>query len=183
MSYALPSQSTSRSKTSRLPAISAPWVAAIAMLTLTLFAPGVLNDGDCFWHLVAGDWIIAHRMVPHADPFSYSFAGAPWVAHEWLSEVLMAAAFRAEGWSGVVVLAALATALVFFQLGRHLGRWLPAGPTLLLLLLAGACLASNLLARPHVLALPALEAWVAGLFIARSMGRTPPWRLLPVMCL
>lgn len=153
------------------------------MLALTLFAPGVLNDGDSFWHLAAGDWIIAHRAVPHADPFSYSFAGAPWVAHEWLSEVLMAAAFRAGGWSGLVVLTAMAAALSFYQLGRHLERWLSTGPSLLLLLLAASCVAHHLLARPHILALPVLEAWVAGLFMARSMGRAPSWHLLPLMCL
>ncbi len=153
------------------------------MLALTLFGPGVLRDGDSFWHLAAGDWMIAHGAVPHDDPFSYTFAGAPWVSHEWLSEVLMAASFRAAGWSGVVVLTALAAALAMFQLARHLGRWLPPGPSLLLLLLAGSCIASYLLARPHILALPALEAWIAGLFIARSVGRAPSWRLLPVMCM
>lgn len=153
------------------------------MLVLALFAPGVLNDGDSFWHLAAGKWIIAHRAVPHADPFSYSFAGASWMAHEWLSEVLMAASFRAGGWSGVVVLTAIAAALTFYQLGHHLGRWLSTGPSLLLLLLAASCIAPNLLARPHILALPVLEIWVAGLFIARSLGRAPSWHLLPVMCL
>ena len=153
------------------------------MLALTLFAPGVLNDGDTFWHLAAGDWMIAHGAVPHHDPFSYTFAGAPWVPHEWLSEILMAASFRAARWSGLVVLTALAAALAMFQLARHLGRWLPTGPSLLLLLLAGFCITPTLLARPHILALPVLEAWVAGLFIARSKGRAPSWHLLPMMCL
>ena len=167
-----------------MPTIFPAWIAATTMLAITLFAPaGVLRDGDSFWHVAAGDWIIAHGAVPHADPFSYTFAGAPWVAHEWLSEVLMAAAFRVAGWSGVVVLTALAAALAMFQLARHLGRWLPAGPSLLLLLLAGCCISSYLLARPHMLALPVLEAWVAGLFIARSAGCAPSWRLLPLMCL
>ena len=176
-------QSVSESRPSRVLPVSPPWIAAIVMLALTLVDPGVLRDGDSFWHLTAGDWMIAHRAVPHADPFSYTFAGAPWVPHEWLSEVLMAAAFHAAGWSGVVVLTALAAALAMFQLARHLGRWLPVGPSLLLLLLAGACVDSYLLARPHILALPVLEMWVAGLFIARSLGCTPSWRLLPVMCL
>ena len=176
-------QMVSPSRALRIPAVSPPWVAAVAMFALTLFAPRVLNDGDTFWHLAAGDWIIAHWAVPHTDPFSYSFAGKPWVAHEWLSEVLMAASFRVAGWSGVVVLTALAAALAMFQLARHLGRWLPAGPSLLLLLLAASCITPCLLARPHILALPAMEAWVASLFIARGMGRAPPWRLLPVMCL
>jgi len=176
-------QSVSESRTLTIPALSPPWVTAVAMFAITLFAPTVLNDGDSFWHLVAGDWIITHRTVPHTDPFSYTFAGAPWVAHEWLSEVLMAASFSVAGWSGVVVLTALAASLAMFQLARHLGRWLPAGPSLLLLLLAASCIATKLQARPHILALPVLEAWVAGLFIARSRRRAPPWRLLPVMCL
>ena len=177
-------QSIPKSMTLNIPAVSPPWVAAVAMFAMTLFAPaGVLRDGDSFSHLAAGDWIIAHGTVPYADLFSYTFAGAPWVAHEWLSEVLMAASFRVAGWSGVLVLTALAAALALFQLARHLGRWLPAGPSLLLLLLAGFCVTPLLLARPHILALPVLEAWVAGLFIARSDGRTPSWRLLPIMCL
>ena len=176
-------QSVSDSRLLRIAAASPPWVAAVAMLALTLFAPAVLNDGDTFWHLTTGDWIIAHRAVPPTDPFSYTFAGAPWVAHEWLSELLIAASFRLAGWSGVVVLTALATALAMFQLARHLGRWLSAGPSLLLLLLAASCITPLLLARPHILALPALESWVAGLFIARSAGRAPSWRLLPIMCL
>jgi hypothetical protein len=160
-----------------------PWIAGIAMLALTLFAPGVLNDGDTFSHIAAGDWMIAHRGVPYTDPFSFSDAGAPWVAHEWLAEILMAAAFGAAGWAGVVGLTALAAALAFFQLGRHLTRWVASGPALLMLLLAGACIVPGLLARPHILALPVFEAWVAGLAIARGRGRAPPWRLLPLMVL
>lgn len=154
------------------------------MLAITLFTPTVvLRDGDTFLHLTAGDWVIAHGTVLHADVFSYTFAGAPWIAHEWLSEVLFAAVFRAAGWSGVVTLTALASAFTLFQLAQHLGRWVLAGPSLLLLLLAGSCICPSLFARPHILALPALEAWVAGLFIARSAGRAPSWHLLPIMCL
>ena len=171
-----------------MPAISPPWIAAVAVLVATLYVPGiyvpgVLNDGDTFLHITAGDWMITHHTVLHTDPFSYSRAGDPWISHEWLAEVLMAAAFRAAGLSGVLVLTGAAMALTFFQLGRHLGRWLPTRASLLLLLLAASCIAPSLLARPHILVLPALEAWTAGLFIARSMGRMPSWRLLPVMCL
>jgi hypothetical protein len=39
------------------------------------------------------------------------------------------------------------------------------------------------LARAHVIALPAMVAWCAGLFAARDAGRGPPWLLLPVMVL
>jgi hypothetical protein len=39
----------------------------------------------------------------------------------------------------------------------------------------------SLLARPHILALPCLELWCAGLVIARSRGAAPSFCLLPLM--
>ncbi|MGO9485679.1 MAG: hypothetical protein ACLPX9_14000, partial [Rhodomicrobium sp.] len=78
------------------------WIpAALAGYILCLFDTRILRDGDTYMHIVAGDWILQHRAVPSTDPFSYTFAGAPWVAHEWLSELVMAAAYRLGGWSGV----------------------------------------------------------------------------------
>ena len=162
---------------------AAACIAAACVLGLTLFAPGVLSDGDTFLHISAGNWMIPHWAVPQPDPFTISVPGAPWVAHQWLAEILLAAAFRLARWDGVLVLTAGAAAMTFFQLGHHLRRWLPNGVTLLLLLLAAACAARGLLARPHIIALPCLEAWVAGLLIARSEGRPPSWRLLPVIWL
>ena len=65
----------------------APLFAAMLAAAVTMFAPPVLNDGDTWWHLAAGQWILAHQQVPHVDPFSYTMRGHPWQAHEWLSEV------------------------------------------------------------------------------------------------
>ncbi len=160
-----------------------PVLVGLAMFVMALFVPGVLNDADTFWHIKAGEWMITHGSVPHTDPFSYTRAGAPWVAHEWLAEVAFALAFRAAGWGGVVTLTALAVGAAFFQLARHLGRWLPIPVVLLLCLLAASCIAPGMLARPHILALPFFETWVAGLFIARARGGVPSLWLLPVMCI
>ncbi len=68
---------------------------AIALFALAAFSPRVLGDGDTFSHLATGEWIIAHGAAPRADPFSQSMPGAPWIAHEWLSEVLMTLASAA----------------------------------------------------------------------------------------
>src|SRR5579871_5581482 len=79
------------------------------------FAPQIFNDGDTWWHLAAGNWMLAHGAVPTRDVFTYTFAGQPWTAHEWLAEVLMALAFCAGGWSGLHILFGLAfggTALI-----------------------------------------------------------------------
>ena len=163
--------------------LSPAWISALVMLSAVLFVPAVLNDGDTFSHIAAGNWMIQHRIVLDHDPFSASRLGAPWIAHEWLAEIGLAVSYRVAGWSGVVALTAMAASIAFHNLGRHLSRWLQPGPVLLLLLLSAACFAPDMLARPHILALPVLEAWVAGLVIARAQGRAPSWWLVPLMCL
>ena len=164
------------------PSSLAPAIAALLAFAVTAFAPQIFNDGDSFMHVAAGLRMLDARAVLYADPFSWTFAGRPWQTHEWLSEVAMALAFRAGGWSGVALLAGAAFAATAGLLTRHLSRWL-SGPVLAAVVVLGlASLSSSLLARPHLLALPFLEMWAAELVIARSEGRLPAWtRLAPLM--
>lgn len=143
----------------------------------------MLNDGDTWWQLAAGQWILQHHAVPFADPFSYTFTGASWVAQEWLSEVFTALAYRVGGWDGVLMLYGAAAGLTFGMLAVHLRRWADGVCLVLLLVLGAACTAGSLLVRPHLLALPVLELWTAGLLIARSRGTAPSLLLLPLMVL
>lgn len=160
-----------------------PLCAALIAGVTTLVSRFLYADGDTYWHIAAGNWILAHFAVPHSDPFSFTAAGRPWVAHEWLSEVVMALAFRLGYWTGVTILFAAAAAITAGLLMRDLRRWLQPFPACVLALLAMAAVAPGLLARPHILALPALECWTAGLLMARSRGRIPSFALLPVMTL
>ena len=57
------------------------------------------------------------------DPFSHSLAGAVWVPHEWLAELVLAAVYDAAGWSGLVLLTAAAYALSLALLTRFLLRY------------------------------------------------------------
>lgn len=156
-------------------------VAALAVVAVVLFAPQVLNDGDTFWHLAAGQWMLDHGRVLQRDVFSYTAAGQPWVAHEWAADVLMALAFRAGGWSGLLVLFALAAGATLFLLGRRLRRDLEPLALACVLVLVFACMAPSLLARPHLLALPLLTAWTLGLMRARDQQRAPPLQLAAIM--
>jgi hypothetical protein len=159
-------------------AANAPAALALIVFAAALWPTAVLNDSDTWWHLSAGDWIISHHAVPHADPFSWSFAGKPWVAHEWLSEILMSRAFALGGWPGLMLLTAAAAALTVFVLAREAARSM-TGPALGLLVLGGAALfGPHLLARPHIIVAPLMAVWFAAL--ARNNG-TPPWRILPLM--
>ena len=54
--------------------------------------------------------------------------GAPWTAHEWLAEVLLAFAFRLGGWSGVALLTGAAVATAALIVGLSAARELRGAP-------------------------------------------------------
>src|SRR5271155_5214508 len=121
---------------------------AIALFALAAFSPAVLGDGDTFSHLATGEWIIAHRGAPRADPFSHSMPGAPWIAHEWLSEVLLALAFRLGGWGGVVLITGAAAASAALIVGLAAARDLRGAPLVATVGLGLGLMTASLLARP-----------------------------------
>jgi hypothetical protein len=164
-------------------ALATAALAALGVCALTLFSPAIFNDGDTFWHIRAGQWMLAHHTVLDHDIFSLPFAGKPWDAQEWLSEILMAAAFQLSGWSGVAILTGLAMAAAVVLLALYLARHLDPVPCIVVLALAVGCVMPDLLARPHILALPFLTAWIIGLTEAGESQRAPNWLLLPVMTL
>jgi hypothetical protein len=159
------------------------WVIPIVVGGLVSFAPQVLNDGDTFWHVAAGGWMLDHHAIPKTDPFSFTFAGRPWVAHEWLSEVVMALVYRLAAWSGVMLLTGLVTAALAAIMGRWLIRWLSPLTAGLALLLGLAAVGPSLLARPHFLVLPILALWTVELLSARDQNRAPSVWLVPLMAL
>jgi hypothetical protein len=159
------------------------WLGAAIYALLLIVGERLLNDPDTYWHIATGRWIWAHGAVPTTDPFSHTLSGAPWHAHEWLAELIIAGAYAALGWAGVVVLAALAVAASLVLLMRALER--VARPTVALgaTALSFYLMAAHLTARPHVLALPVLVVWAAALVRAREESRAPSLLLLPLMTL
>ena len=45
------------------------------------------GETDLWWHLRAGEWMVAHGQIPHVDPFSLSRGGEPWTNFEWLYQL------------------------------------------------------------------------------------------------
>ncbi len=162
-----------------LPILAAAVVASVVLLA----GSNLLADADTYWHLTVGQWILDHRAFPTADAFSFTFPGAHWIAKEWLSQVLYAAAYGLGGWQAMAILAAVSVGLAF----ALLARWLDAGfnltVTLVFLAVAFVLVTPHLTARPHALALPVMIAWVGGLVRATDRAEAPsPW-LLPLMVL
>ena len=60
------------------------WLGLAALLALAVArASFPLSHDDLFGHLRTGEWIVEHREVPLADPFSFTRLGARWITHEW----------------------------------------------------------------------------------------------------
>jgi hypothetical protein len=70
----------------------------VALLVTTTIA-----DADLWGHLRFGLDMLAAKSLHSTDPYSFT-ADRPWVNHEWLSELLMGAAYSASGPAGLGLL-------------------------------------------------------------------------------
>jgi hypothetical protein len=77
-----------------------------AMLVAGVFAPlrDFILDPDVWWHIKLGDTILRTHHWPEGDPFSFTVPGTPWMAYEWLGDVLLAAAHHAGGLQAMLAL-------------------------------------------------------------------------------
>ncbi len=163
------------------PSLAFALFAGVAAFALAAFAPGLLNDSDTYWHIRAGEWMLAHHQILRSDVFSYTAAGTPWHTQEWLSELAMALAWGARGWQAIHLLFALCAAVTAGVVGYFVRARMAPVPALVTVLLGLACVTGSLLARPHMLALPLLALWTAGLVAAREHNRAPHWLLIVAM--
>jgi len=163
------------------PDIALSLMIGIIVMALVAFQPKLLDDGDTWWHLAAGDWILNHWTIPTTDPFSYTMPGSPWHAHEWLAEGIMQSVYRLGGWSGILLFFGAISGLTFGLLTHALQRWLTPIQIAVLIVFIIPILATKLLARPHVLAFPVLIVWLTMLVDARARNRVPHWGWIALM--
>jgi len=121
--------------------------------------------------------------VPQTDIYSFTMRGQPWISTQWLAQVIYAKAYAVAGWSGPVVVAAAAIAATFALLAKFLSRRLSESTTLVFIAAGLALCVPHLLARPHVLAMPLMVAWVGGLIAAADRRGAPSFWLLLLMAL
>jgi hypothetical protein len=145
----------------------------------------LLFCGDTGWHIRTGEWILRNHSVPTADPFSFSKAGEPWFAWEWLCDVLWAWLNAHGGLASIVVFCTMLLALTFGIVYKLAVR--KSNPALALVITTIAAASSSLhwLARPHLFTLLFAVVFYAILERVRE-GRSRIWRvpalaLLPLM--
>ncbi len=165
-----------------------PWTSSVFAFAvigaiLAVLAPALLRDPDTYWHVHMGNEILATGRLPVDDRWSWTMAGTPWIAKEWLSQVLFALASRLGGWPGVALTTIVAVAAAFALLAREaLGRLSPLAAALLV----GAVfplVTGHVIARPHVLAWVPMVAFAIVLLRAAENARAPSPIGLPLMAL
>ncbi|MEJ7803198.1 MAG: hypothetical protein WKH68_07480 [Candidatus Limnocylindria bacterium] len=160
--------------------ILAAVVAAFFMVLVVARGP---IDADYWWHLETGRLILESGDVPTNDPFSFAYDG-PWVAHEWLGEVVIAALVGTVGYPVTAAIFGLATAgallVPAFMLHRHRIVVRALTP---FLVVGTYVLASFATVRPQVLSWLLLAVLLALLFGLRVKHRIRPWLVVPLLAL
>lgn len=142
-----------------------------------------LTEPDLQWHIKAGEWMWRNQAFPAVDTFTHSHAGEPWIAKEWLSQVILFLAYAALSWQGVMLISlaafGAAAGALYWVLSRDL-----APTTAALACMFGLFLATpTFTVRPHLLTLVLLVLWTYQLFAASRRGSAPHFGWLAVIAL
>jgi len=157
-----------------LPAIAA--VAVLYLAVVVMGPEGLLGDSDTGWHIVTGERIIETGTLPRADPYSFTKAGQPWYAWEWLADVFYGAAHKWMGLAGVALFASLLLAGTAWMWCAF-AIWLGADRILISAVMAVVVSASTIHwhARPHLLSWPLLIGWLW--LLEKTPAKLSPKRL------
>jgi hypothetical protein len=150
---------------------------------LLLYSSELLLDPDNWWQVKVGLDILANRIIPVADTYSHTFAGQPWIAKEWLGQVLLASGYKAFGWSGVIVITIAAAGLTTFILAWYLSAALKPIIAIAVVMVVTSFASAVYNARPLIFSLPIVVLWTAVLFQAARERRAPPFWLLALIAL
>ena len=73
-------------------------------LLLMVFArSSLLRDPGTFTHTVVGERILSNGQLIYADPFSFTYSGKHWIAHQWLWECIMAFIHQVAGFDSLLL--------------------------------------------------------------------------------
>ncbi len=121
--------------------------------------------------------------MPTTDPFSWTFDGEDWVAHEWLAALMFAVADRIAGYAGVIVLVFAVVVAGFFRLTAGMQSYgMSRRAIFILVLLWGAVFfrVGVMVLRPQVLTFALMAVLLAELASYETGRRRALWLLPPL---
>lgn len=93
---------------SKIPAVVFP---LLLFVFAFIFTFNNIFEGDTFWHLKLGQYILQTHSFPFHDIFSYTFAGMRIYPVEWLFEVTLYAIYSLSGIAGIIVIKSVVAGL------------------------------------------------------------------------
>jgi hypothetical protein len=110
----------------RIPVMLLLFSAAAMLEAFRLSSLSALTNGDIWWHLSSGLWILQHHAVPRNGLFSQSSA-LPWFDSSWAYDLLLAVGFKLAGLRVIPILLmffkTLLAVLTFLLAGGLRGRF------------------------------------------------------------
>jgi len=141
-----------------------------------------LSDADFWWHLKTGEYILGNRAIPRVDFYSFTNAGKPWVAHEWLSEVIFYQVYSHLGFNALIFIFGVLGALAFWIVYRRCQSHPYIG--LVATLLGMASILTTVGVRPRTFTLLFASIYLLVLTRYACEGkRGGLWWLIPIMAL
>jgi len=141
-------------------------------------------EPDIWWHLQNAHQTVNTHSLPRIDHYSFTATGSGWMDHEWLSELLYYAGFRALGLRGILAVYVACSMLIFGALYLMCGRAGANPKTASIVMVLGIIVAAVSFG-PRML----LFGWLcmcALLLILQKFALTrsgPLWIIPPLFCL
>src|SRR5713101_1659103 len=175
----VPSGAAAQTRKRSIPdlAFSFPVMVAATLVVLTvLTVQSRFNDPDLWWHLKTGEIIWNTHSIPRIDLFSFTTNNHPWTAHEWLSQVTIYGAWKAGGYTGLMIWLCVFPSALFIA-GYVLCSLYSGNSKVALLgaLVTWFFATVGLAVRPHVLGYLLLTCELLIIHLART--KNPRWFL------
>lgn len=78
----------------------------------------LIVDGDTLWAIKVGEWIVKNGDIPRCETFSWTACGNPWVAHEWLYDLLIYKFHSAFSYCGIGLMVFIPLIFLMFFIWR-----------------------------------------------------------------
>jgi hypothetical protein len=157
---------------------------ALLVVLTVVTARSRFSDPDLWYHLKIGEIIWTTHNIPRVDVFSFTAYGHPWMAQEWLSQVIIYVTYKLGGYTGLML-------------------WLSVVPSLLIIgayalcclysrnskvsflggLIVWLCSTVGLAVRPHLIGYLLLICELLILHLGRTRDSRWFWALPPLFAL
>ncbi len=154
---------------------------AVTALVFIIAVQRPAGDPDLGWHLRAGEIACRDWWPPHADEFSYTRPGAPWIAYSWLAEVAMWLLASHVGFHALRIAAAGLigfTFLLVFRSCRRAGASVAA--TTAVVACGGLATLWFVSERPTLVSFVLAAVWMDALARHRRGEEVRLWHLVPL---